>query len=102
VNPVTERPWSGWLFFALLPLYVLAAIVLLEALVVGSWSDQAVAAWLLLFGALGLGGMATAAVVAARAGRVIRRWILGYVGVLAATLTLVVVSWMVTNALNKT
>ena len=101
MTPVTKRPRSLRFLLALLPLYLLAAAALAEAFVVGSWSDQAVAAWLLVIGAVGLGGMATAAVIAARAGRVIRRWLLGYVGVLATTLILVVGSWMTTNALHR-
>jgi hypothetical protein len=96
-----DRRGTRRLYFALLPLYLLAAVVLLEALVIGSFSIQTVAASILFLGGLVLGGMAAAAVVAAKRGRAVRRWLLGYAAILAATLTLAVVSWIVTDALRS-
>lgn len=96
-----QGPRSFWRCMALLPLYLLSGIVLLEALVVGSWSDQTAAAWVLLIGALALAATATAAVVATRRRIAIRRWIFVYIAILAGTLALVIVSWLVTDALRN-
>ena len=79
-------------------LVLCGAVMLLLALVLGSWSDQAFAAYALALGAIGVWALAIATGYSARRGNPIVPWFLRSLAAIAATVLVVVISWMVTDS----
>lgn len=75
---VNDRPLSGWRCLSLAPLFVFTVYLAGLGLVLGSWSIQWFAAYVLLFGALVLLGMIGGAAYAISVGRSMRPWMLRY------------------------
>jgi hypothetical protein len=92
---------SGWRCLYLAPLFFFTIYVGGLGLVLGSWSIQWFAAYVLLLGALVLLGMIGGAAYAISVGRPMRPWMLRYLVTLVAMVVASVVSWIITDAVWK-
>jgi hypothetical protein len=90
-----------WRCAALVPPFLVGAFMFLEALVLGSWSVQWIAAYAMAFGALAVWGFTVAAAVATHRRRPVRPWIVGCLVTIAATLVVVTVSWGPVGAIYR-
>ena len=83
------------------PLFFFTVYLAGLGLVLGSWSIQWFAAYVLLFGALVLLGMIGGAAYAISVGRSMRPWMLRYLVTFIAMVAASVISWIITDAVWK-
>ena len=92
---------SGWRCLCLVPLFFFTAYLAGLGLVLGSWSIQWFAAYVLFFGALVLLGMIGGAAYAIRVRRSMRPWMLRYLVTFIVMVAASVISWIITDAVWK-
>ena len=96
-----DRQMSGWRCLYLAPLFFFTVYLAGLGLVLGSWSIQWFAAYVLLFGAVVLLGMIGGAAYAISVGRSMRPWMLRYLVTFIAMVAASVISWIITDAIWK-